>query len=266
MPPTFRVLTDDNNVLDTHPVFSPDGETVLFQRQDDAASRAVLYSVPARGHKGGKARVFFDGSNAVTGLPFNASRPDWSAARPHFAIAFDDSGTIWLLDACTKVAQPLLFSEICADTHIWSYPAWYPSGSYLAVTDFSEAPATTAHQIVKATASLPNEFVALTKNAVVWAGESTVNPCDSRVIAFAGQAAVAQPPGPCACAGGCLADGYAQDCNQIWLQRGVGAAPIDEEQGRAPWFSPCGNKIVFESNRLNPDRPECYRLFVYHIC
>ena len=136
MPPTFRFLTDDNLVLDSWPVFSPDGNTVLFQRQDVVDGPATLYSVPACG---GHARCFFQAKNPQTGACFNAQHPDWSTVRSVFQIAFDDSGTIWLLDACTKTVQPLLYAEIGTSTYEWAHPAWFASGLYLLATDESVA-------------------------------------------------------------------------------------------------------------------------------
>jgi hypothetical protein len=74
---------------------------------------------------------------------------------------------------------------------------------------------------------------------------------------------------------------YRQDHNYIWvvdtsvsphapvpLEVGVSRSSFDKEfQGRAPWWSPDGKWVVFESNRASPPGPSnkngMYAIFLY---
>ncbi len=263
----FRFLTNDLNFVDGRPVFSPDGKSIVFMRQPnngDANARAELYIVPIYGEK--KAKLLFDGINPKTGLPFNATRPDYSLCRSHFEIAFDAvSDGIWLLDVKTKKVRQVLEPTIDGNTYTWSYPAWYPCGKFLSVTNYNTFEKPLYHELVKVNVNELNQFTPTTKNDEVWAGQSSVSMKKSKWITFAGQVPSTQPPSPCDCIGGCLSDGYAQNCNQIWFQKEGVAHPIDDLQGRAPWFSTDGKYIVFESNRNNPEKPDHYSLFIYSI-
>lgn len=263
----FRFLTNDVTLVDGRPVFSPDGKSVVFMRQPNTGSesaRSVLYIVPASGK--GSAKLLFDGINPKTNQPFNATRPDYSWCRCNYEIAFDALGDgIWLLDVKTKGVRQVLEPVIEGKSYTWSYPAWYPSGKALSVTNYNNYDKPLYHSLVKAKVESLNQFTLLSNNQVVWPGMSSVSQKKPSQLAFAGQAPVMQPPGACSCIGGCTPDGYAQNCNQIWIQTGANAAPIDGLQGRAPWFSPDGKHIVFESNRANPDHPNIYRLFVYSV-
>lgn len=263
----FRFLTNDLSSVDGRPVFAPDGNSVVFMRQKndgDPGSLSALYSVPISGKEG--AKLLFAGANPLTGEPFNATRPDYSWDRKSYQIAFDALGSgIWLLDVKTKNVRQVLSSVIDGTTYTWSYPAWYKGGDALSVTNYNSFGEPLYHQLVKADANTLNAFTPVTDNQTVWVGESSVQQKKKPLLVFAGEPPVAQPPSSCICPGGCTADGYAQNCNQIWLQESGAAAPIDALQGRAPWFSPNGKYVVFESNRANPDHPDLYRLFVYTL-
>ncbi len=86
---------------------------------------------------------------------------------------------------------------------------------------------------------------------------SSVSQKNGHPITFAGQTPASGPPPP--------PDGYNEDTNQIWIQK-PGGAPfqIDDEQGRAPWLSPCGNFIAFESNRASSNVNN-YLIFIYSL-
>lgn len=263
----FRFLTNDMTVVDGRPVFSPDGKSVVFMRQPnngDPGARSALYVVRASGKK--KAKLLFDGINPKTHNPFNATRPDYSWKRRSYEIAFDAVGDgIWLLDVKTKKVKQVLEPVINLQSYTWSYPSWYPDGKTLSVTNYNNYGESFYHQLVKVKINKLNMFTPLTDNEVVWVGESSVSQKKPSRLVFAGQSPVSQPPPMCTCVGGCTPDGYAQNCNQIWMKKCNHLAPIDSSQGRAPWFSPNGKYVVFESNRNNPTHPNIYRLFVYTV-
>lgn len=268
----IRFLTNDLDYIDGRPVFSSNGKYLVFMRQTkEPNSISTLYKVDTDGESA--PIVLFNGINPLTQLQFNATRPDFSWKRKHYQIAFDalEAG-IWLLDIKTLKTIQVLQSNINGLNHIWSYPAWYPDGEHLAITDYNNYSTETNqyHHLVKVNVNEPNQFSILTNNQLVWPGMSSVSQKHSKNLTFAGQLPVTpQPPAnPCQCVNGgaCQADGYSQNCNQIWLQSNQqDPFPIDQSQGRAPWFSPNGKYIVFESNRLNPKLFNSYRLFIYSV-
>jgi Tol biopolymer transport system component len=270
----IRFLTNDLNFVDGRPVYSPDGRFIIFMRQNNDGnpdSISSLYMILTDGSMS-SAELVFDGINPKTGKRFNVTRPDFSWTRKKFQITFDAVGDgIWLLDLKTKKVKQVLEPVIDRQSYVWSYPAWYHDGHSVIVTnynDFSDT-STAYHQLVKANVDQLNQFEVLTNNQLVWPGMSSVSQKSSRYITFAGQLPVTpQPPtNPTCINGGKIdPDGYAQNCNQIWIQKGDNQPfQIDFDQGRAPWFSPNGKFIVFESNRDNPDLVDDYRIFLYSL-
>lgn len=184
-----------------------------------------LWKVPAAG---GMPTPFFESPE------LRATRPDWSwtTGRIAFTGVTVSSGHIelWLIDedgsGLTRVpvgasVQP----EIV-------YPAWYPDGESLAVTNYR------THQILKVNLAR-GDVQPLTDRHYVWAGMSSVSPdADAgHPLAFAGQW-----PRP--------GTRFRPRDNMIWIQRpGVRPYPIDEEQGRMVWWSPSGEVIAFASQR-----------------
>lgn len=272
----IRFLTNNLSFIDARPVFSPEGNFVIFTRQPnngDPNALSALYMIPTDGSTQ-TATILFAGSNPKTYQQFNVTRPDFSWTRKHFQIAFDGGANngIWLLDLKTKKIRQVLEPVIKGQSFIWSYPAWYPDGDSLIVTNYNDFSTTSSayHQLVKANIHKLNTFEVLTDNQKVWPGMSSVSQAEPKLITFAGQLPVTpQPPSePPTCINGGIIDpdGYAQNCNQIWLQKGLhDPFQIDPSQGRAPWFSHDGKFIVFESNRANSSSVLDYRIFLYSL-
>lgn len=264
---TVRFITSDLSVVDGRPVFSPDGKHIIFMRQPnngDQAAPSTLYSVKTTGHNTTPKLLNIIDPN--TNNLFNASRPDWSWCRHKYEIAFDAGNRgIWLYDLKTEKVKQVLQNVINNNTYIWSYPCWYPDGQHLSITNYNSFTQPLWHTLVKANIDTLNSYKPTTANVNIWPGQSSVSQQKPKFITFAGQTPANNLP--CTCPQGCNPDGYAQDCNQIWITNicTKELSMIDNGQGRAPWFSPDGEHIVFESNRANPSFPDRYRLFVYSL-
>jgi Tol biopolymer transport system component len=257
----IRFLTNDLSVVDGRPVFSPDGEHIVFMRQPnngDPGAPSSLYIMSTDNDKPRQLKTI----DPVFGK-LNATRPDYSWTRTKFEIAFDAVGQgIWLLDLETSRVKQVLPDTIDTTVYTWSYPSWYPDGKHLSVTNYNMYGNPLWHSLIKLNIK-SGEWAPTTDNSKIWPGQSSVSQTKSKFVAFAGQ----KPVTSCNCPQGCDADGYAQDCNQIWITdtKDKHLYQIDQQQGRAPWFSPDGQYIVFESNRANPSAPDRYRLFIYSV-
>jgi Tol biopolymer transport system component len=121
------------------------------------------------------------------------------------------------------------------------YPSWYPDGKQIAAMDAA------SYSIKRI--DLPKGMVTtMTDPARVYTGMSSVSP-DGKGIAFAGQQNKGQP--------------YDQTKNSIWLFGESGEPRMveaKENQGRAPTWSPSGERLLFESNRSS--RQGLYAIFV----
>lgn len=238
--PTYRFLTDDPQYLDARPCFSPRGDHVLFMRSPaHDESRSAFWIVRSDGTA--PAEPFFV-SDAL-----QATRPDWSWSRTSYEIAFtgiDDGGLlgVYLLDVRTRDVIRLAAGD--PHVEVMSYPSWYPGGRSLVVTNYAKG----VNQIVRLDLDRPGVLTPMTDPSLVWAGMSSVSPstADGNPIVFAGQLPVGE---------------YDQDENQIWIQE-EGRPPfrLDPGQGRAPWWSPDGGRIAFESNRADAAK-QVYQIF-----
>jgi Tol biopolymer transport system component len=169
-----------------------------------------------------------------------ATRPDWSWTRNSFEIAFSgNSNELWLLDAKTKKA--LLVDCTAPDVlETLSYPSWTKDGKEIVLTNYATDP---KKQRLLRTSTIPetppDPFSVQCTNETnpdeVWPGMSSVSPSSPDLVAFAGQT-----PN--------LINTYDQNWNQIWVKNGSDSATqINGILGRAPWWSPTGNRIAYES-------------------
>jgi len=243
---SIQYLTCDRRYIDGRPCFDPTGTIVLFMRTPiDDQSQTWLYTIPATSarhnpHHCQAPDPFFVDPN----LP--ATRPDWSWTRTSFEIAFAGNSNLHLLNTKTRKS---LFVDCQPSGSIvlktLSYPSWAADGSAIVLTNYSEQ-ALEHQQLLRVPvpADPPVGFspvcTAVTDPSQVWPGMCSVSPSNPNLVAFAGQA-----PN--------LAKVYDQNWNQIWVQNGAGAPlQVDGIQGRAPWWSPSGTAIAFETI-LTPD-------------
>jgi Tol biopolymer transport system component len=138
-----------------------------------------------------------------------------------------DRSDVWLIDADGSNAHPVTIAGLSNKVF---YPSWYPDGNTLAVMDAQEL----VIRKVDLTAGLAQPA---TRHAQVMTGMPSVSP-DGKWIAFAGQENRGQT--------------YDQTKNSIWLVDDTAIArPLESTlaQGRAPTWSPDGQRLSFESNR-----------------
>ncbi len=215
-----RFLT--GGAYDLWPCFSPDGTRILFSRR--VRGTWELYLVPATG---GPAVKF-----AASPLPVAATRANWS--RQSKAIAFtgtsaDGKSKVWLINPDGSSAHELEMTGLSDNVF---YPSWYPDGKQIAAMD-------AASYSIKRIDLLKGIVTTMTDPARLYTGMPSVSP-DGKRIAFAGQQNKGQP--------------YDQTQNSIWLFGESGEPRMvegKENQGRAPTWSPSGERLLFESNRSN---------------
>ncbi len=222
----------NEHYVDGRPCFSPDGNTVLFERTGNGISRAQFWTVQIptniekcyyKSHTYGCLRASWS----------------WNPTQNSKQIAF----TGIYPQGDTPMSRIMLLDENGVDnsaTHLTvpgyknaelSYPAWYPNELALLMTNYSKL------ELLKVNMNSLDAKV-LTSDAY-WSGMGTVNQVDSNMIAFAGQ-----PAG---------SGKYNQQINKILLQVSnntpvIFSDPAKGAIGRAPWFNPNGSVMAFEAN------------------
>jgi hypothetical protein len=240
-------------------VVNGDGTQVIFERSLVDASGEIknqfnLYILDLPG-PGNEPIPFLQG----TTLPLYSDRPDWSWQTG--AVAFN-----WIEEKDLEVGAALsdgTYPTRVKRTSRMQYPTSYPDGTSLAVMNNA---ATASRHPSTARIDSDGTFTPALTGQTLWAGMPSVNQTKPNLIAFAGQL-VESPPKK-----------YDQDRNYIWLldmsQTPISVAPLEYGcpssgcfnpafQARAPWWSPDGKWIVFESTRADTDGK--YAIFLYRV-
>ena len=213
--PGLRWITTGDDV-DYWPVFSPDGKSVLFARGPDTAAVLMIVSLET-----GELRPFL--AKAMPNV--NQTRPDWSRAGDR-RVAFAGTGGIWL------VAADGTNPSLLPNTENMIYPSWFPDGQAMAVMQTNGA----RNQPCTLKIGANGETLAPLSPPGLYTGMPSVNQAAPDRVVYPGQPAVGV---------------YDQDNNQLWLtaNAGITATQIEAAQARAPWWSPDGRLIAFESSR-----------------
>ncbi|HLZ98923.1 MAG TPA: hypothetical protein VKP66_13370 [Steroidobacteraceae bacterium] len=213
-----RFLTDGSQ--DFWPWFSPDGSLILFSRRVKGTWELLLVPVG-----GGEPRKL-----AVNPLPVSATRANWSKRNDLIAFTGISPGgenTVWIIKPDGSGAHSLSIRGLSNQVF---YPSWYPDGKQIAAMDARD-------MAIKRIDLSSGVAVAITDKEKVLSGMPSVSP-DGKWIAFAGQENKGQQ--------------YDQSRNSLWLVDEVGAMHTVESnpaQGRAPTWSPSGERLAFESTR-----------------
>ena len=207
---------------DLWPCFSPDGAQILFSRR--VRRGWELFLIPVKGGEPAKL--------GALNLPVAATRANW--ARATNVIAFTGTSSegksqVWLTKPDGSNAHAVELPDLSDKVF---YPSWYPDGQQIVVMD-ADSLSMKRLDLGKGTAT------ALTDPKIIYTGMPSVSP-DGKWIAFAGQENKGQQ--------------YDQTKNSIWLMNDGGVPRLlqsDGEQGRAPTWSPGGDRLIFESNRAS---------------
>jgi hypothetical protein len=224
---TITWLTDGDGFSDYRPVFSPDGSAVLFERTPAGSQTTTLHILTL---DGGVPEPFL--KDAPPGME-TQTRPDWGAGDAGVAFCIGNNGPIGLANGDGTGATAL------AGTDGMIYPSWFAGGETMAVMTHLNAPYNAA---IDRTGTVLRR---LTPDEL-YAGMPSVSQQDPSLLAFPGQPAV--PP-------------YNQLNNQIYIgTSATEARKLDGKQGRAPWWAPDGELLVFESDRASGS-PNGYAIF-----
>jgi WD40-like Beta Propeller Repeat len=288
--PAFRYITRNPAYTDYRPTPDPTGTQVIFERNDYANGKTVgittlylatniMVAVPT-------PTPFLVATPPYV-LPAEQTRPDWNWKTGIVAytgrVATTTPGTFGPLTTFLASATGETMGEV-GDTAGTYYPIWTGDDRLIVYRDESTTSRpTTVPPPVTQLVSSPGGGVWVenlngTDSAGVqvfggFAAPRKTGPATK--IAFAGQPALRNWGTPNA---NQATPAYGQDYNYVFLNSYAGSGPatsapletgasitafVPAFQGRAPYWSPDGNYIVFESNRSNTKNR--YALFLANV-
>lgn len=237
--PVFLIdYTRPAQFSDYRSVVDATASTVVFERGSPATPLLTsLYSLDITS-PGNTPVPLLQGA----ALPYMSGRPDWSWVNGYIAFT---AQAVEGNDYYVGLADSSGIFRLLKSTLGMIYPAWFPDGETLTVYNESKTAAPKPNTTtIDMSGNMLNYAV---EGSTLYAGMQSVNQASPNLIAFAGQV---------------TGSAYNQNYNYIWvLDTSTGESkPLEPGcptsgpfqaayQGRAPWWSPDGNWVVFESNR-----------------
>lgn len=254
-------IASEPGYIYSRPCFNGAGDTIMFMRKSKHSNSLPfgLFTVPAFAKPPAKQSQYYQPKAGTIA----ATRPDWCWDNEKVAFS-STASALWVIDGgpnsgARKVPivppTPSGPPVPSAEGHnygacIIQYPSWYPGGEYVSATNYGP------YQAIKMSTET-GDFTTLTVRSPptmhpdkqeIWVGMTSVSHGAGNPIAFAGQ----RP-----------SEAYNQKINKIWIKEADKEDPyllegVNAQQGRAPWFSPHGDRIVFESNRQTNGNLQLY--------
>jgi len=280
--PTIAWISKDPTYTDYRPAVNATGQLAVFERTpfpNPAGANTMLYLATSIGSQNPQAAPFLAvPANPAATYPYSQTRPDWSWVNHEvvFSGAPSEKDTIEAHIATANGKTVTLVPKTLA--HI--YPTWTSDGTQLVIynNSTSAAPVKPVTSLIMPDGNVVvanlNGADTASPPADMFGGFAAPKPGTPTQIAFAGQPALPNwglPPGQTPPA----AATYNQDNNYVFLNSpksggGYQSSPLESAasmttfdpayQGRAPYWSPDGNYIVFESSRKGG-----YALFLAHV-
>ena len=279
--PPMTFVTCDPSFFDYRPAVDPTGTMVVFERapfpNPGNSANTSLYLTMLGGTGCQSAVPFIVAPSTLPAeWPASQTRPDWSTANGQvtFSGAPSNMGTIQVY----VVSGTGTLLTLVPKTHAHIYPIWASNGSQLVVYNDSTSaapvkPVTGLIDVITGVPAVKNLNGNDAAGVALFGGFAAPQPLNPTRIAFAGQPALASwglsttPPSGATPA-------YNQDNNYVFLNTASNgvytSAPLEPAantatynpayQGRAPYWSPNGQYIVFESSRAGG-----YALFLANV-